>query len=379
MLCRYDTKSLKSLDIFSVHGFPVGLVQCESNLIGVTNGAGVNVGSGGWINIYEKYFRAKQYCEHPFEIRRDGSSKQLVEIKGESIGTRRANGTDRDIIIRCASSTDTQLPEQCLDGVFTDPPYFGNVQYGELMDFCYVWLRRLAGEKAEGFHRESTRSVDELTGNITEARGLVHFTDGLSRVYSNMVSALKPGAPFVFTFHHNRIEAYHAVAVATLDAGLTCSATIPIPAEMGGSIHIHGTGSSIIDTVFVCRTHGKARRSSLCERPAELIDLIRTEIGELRSAGVKPTMGDIRCITFGHLTRLGIWAMRGVWDKHLDTRERVMRMVDFVEKFGNAEAIAKAIATLELAHDPKYPIRKPSGVLELREDTSADFWDWVEI
>ncbi len=33
MLCRYDTRALKSLDIFSVHGFPVGLVQCESSLM----------------------------------------------------------------------------------------------------------------------------------------------------------------------------------------------------------------------------------------------------------------------------------------------------------------------------------------------------------
>src|SRR3989338_5966084 len=38
MLCRYDTYALKSLDIFSVHGFPVGLVQCESNLLGIMNG-----------------------------------------------------------------------------------------------------------------------------------------------------------------------------------------------------------------------------------------------------------------------------------------------------------------------------------------------------
>lgn len=34
MLCRYDTMALKSLDIFSMHGFPVGLVQCESNFSG---------------------------------------------------------------------------------------------------------------------------------------------------------------------------------------------------------------------------------------------------------------------------------------------------------------------------------------------------------
>jgi hypothetical protein len=55
MLCRYDTMALKSLDIFSVHGFPVGLIECESNLLGIPNGAkGVSIGSGGWSNIVEK-------------------------------------------------------------------------------------------------------------------------------------------------------------------------------------------------------------------------------------------------------------------------------------------------------------------------------------
>jgi hypothetical protein len=41
--------SLKSLDIFSVHGFPVGLIECQSNLIGITSKpGGAPVGSGGW-------------------------------------------------------------------------------------------------------------------------------------------------------------------------------------------------------------------------------------------------------------------------------------------------------------------------------------------
>jgi len=59
----FDTMALKSLDIFSVHGFPVGLVQCESNLFGISNGNGSNVGSGGWSNIVDKYDKAKQYCD----------------------------------------------------------------------------------------------------------------------------------------------------------------------------------------------------------------------------------------------------------------------------------------------------------------------------
>ena len=96
------------------------------------------------------------------------------------------------------------------------------------MDFCYVWLRQLVSNEAEGFDRHSTRSADELTGNITQARGMEHFADGLAAVYAAMAYALKPGAPLAFTFHHNRIEAYHAVAVAIFDAGLICYAPCPV-------------------------------------------------------------------------------------------------------------------------------------------------------
>ena len=82
LLCRYDTIALKALDIFSVHGFPVGLVQCESNLLGITSGNGVNVGSGGWTNIIDKFAKAKRYCVAPFEVRRNGSRNVQVPISG---------------------------------------------------------------------------------------------------------------------------------------------------------------------------------------------------------------------------------------------------------------------------------------------------------
>ena len=39
----------------------------------------------------------------------------------------------------------------------------------------------------------------------------------------------------------------------------------------------------------------------------ELTRIVRDDLGQLRLAGVKPTAGDIRCITFGHLTRMAIW------------------------------------------------------------------------
>lgn len=343
MLCRYDTMALKSLDIFSVHGFPVGLVQCESNLLGIANGGGIPVGSGGWKNIVEKYAKAKRYCDAPFETRQENGRKVTVPIRGEWIGERCNGARPRSVSIRCTDAAKARIEPGTLDAVFTDPPYFGNVQYGELMDFCYVWLKQLVSAEAEGFGRESTRSADELTGNETEARGLDHFAQGLGAVYANMARALKPGAPLAFTFHHNRLEAYHAVGVAILDAGLVCSATLPCPAEMGGSIHIHGTGSSIVDTIFVCRVHGSIRRGQLFQTAGELAVLVRAELESLRRAGMKPTAGDIRCIVYGHLTRMAVWNLRKPWAAGAPIQERLARFAEAVADLPELAAVIKAI------------------------------------
>jgi adenine-specific DNA methylase len=339
MLCRYDTWALKSLDIFSVHGFPVGLVQCESNLLGIINGNSSNVGSGGWTNIIDKYAKAKRYCDAPFEVRQRGSRNVQVPIAGEWIGERLNGGRRRKVSIQCADATAVRFAPGSLDAVFTDPPYFGNVQYGELMDFCYVWLRRLVGTEAEGFDRASTRAAEELTGNVTKGRGLEHFTEGLAAVYSRMAAALKPGAPLVFTYHHNKLEAYFAVGVAILDAGLTCSASLPCPAEMGGSIHIHGTASSIIDTVFVCRDRGKAPRQWLFESAEEFAAIVARDLAQLAEAGRKPTKGDTRCIIFGHLTRMAVWNLRKDWKRNLPTSEKLQRFAHALTQLADPEQL----------------------------------------
>lgn len=201
MLCRYDTMALKSLDIFSIHGFPVGLIQCESNLLGIATSRGTNVGSGGWSNIIEKYAKAKSYCEYPFEIQHLGKNKIQVPTPGEWIGDQRngiSSGEKRQVALHCQSATLSELEKASLDAVFTDPPYFSNVQYAELIDFCYVWLRRLIGSDHPEFKMPSTRNENELTGNITMDRGLDHFTEGLSLVFRKMAYALKPGAPLAF-------------------------------------------------------------------------------------------------------------------------------------------------------------------------------------
>ncbi len=304
MLCRYDTYALKCQDVFSVHGFPVGLVQCENSLLGIPR-----IGSGAFRHFVAKYRRAKEYCEKPFETQ---DNKAVVFIPGERIRAEfvgsLCEARERRAMLSAAPATEVPLKPNSLDGVFTDPPYFANVQYAELMDFCYVWLRKGLSDEWPAFRAESTRSNWELTGNETLGRDLVHFTEGLSKIFQHYSMALKPDAPFVFTYHHNDPAAYIPVVVAILDAGLDCAATLPAVAEMSASIHILGTGSSVLDTVFVCRHMLKRRQGT------DIETLLLQDAEMMRRASVRLTRGDLRCLQAGHLARLTINRLRSTWE-----------------------------------------------------------------
>ena len=286
MLCRYDTMALKSLDVFSVHGFPVGLIQCESNVLGISGNAGQPVGSGGWLNIVEKFAKAKRYCIQPFEIRHEGGKKE--------------------------------------------------------------------------FRKESTRHQNELTGNINMGRGLDHFTEGLSQTLRKATNALKPGRPLVFTYHHNQLDAYVPLAVAILDAGLVCSASLPCPAEMGASIHINGTGSSIVDTVFVCRSTGSFPRRWLASDPDGIATLVQSDVGRLADGGLKATQGDIRCIAYGHLTRMAIWNLRDGWKSNDNVDGRMGAISRWFADFGGLGAVLHALAGSfrQASREQQWPIRE---------------------
>jgi hypothetical protein len=238
------------------------------------------------------------------------------------------------------------------------------------MDFCYVWLRRLARSVDGCLDKASTRDQEELTGNTTMERGLEHFTEGLSAVFAKMAAALKPGSPLVFTYHHNTIEAYFPVAVAILDAGLKCSASIPCPAEMGASIHINGTGSSIVDTVFVCRSQGTVSRRTIGATAAEIAEMVRSDLKQLRAGNLKPTRGDMRCIAYGHLVRLAMWNLRNHWDRDLPTIEKLARMRRAVDERGGWPLVEKALCgEIEKAQrHQSWVVSEPAPEYEARDN-----------
>lgn len=311
MLCRYDTYALKCQDIFSVHGFPVGVVQCENNPLGIPN-----VGSGGFRHFIEKYVRAKTYAKRPFETAVTGKKKQLLYPEGEAIEIQ--PNSSRTVAILCQPSQEVELQPGSLDGVFTDPPYFANVQYSELIDFCYVWLRTAARNEDGLLTPNSTRSAMEATGNTTAGRGIDGFASALSAVFVRFCGALKEGAPLVFTYHHNDALAYAPLVVAVLDSKLSCTAVFPAAAEMSASMHIANTSSSILDSVFVCRSVGGEAKLDERVCPGSPVDVmvkaLVMDAQHMRAAGVRVSTGDLRCLLAGRVAAQAINRLRDQWD-----------------------------------------------------------------
>ena len=325
MLCRYDRQALKPTDVFAVHGFPVPRVSCEPHLLGVRG-----TGSGGFRHILAKYERAKRWCANPYETVHDGRRLRRIPTPPERLAPElvtdptELGGSARALLCRASLSL-TDLPAEFVDLVLTDPPYYANVQYAELMDFCYAWLRRLA--PATSYFDTPTAKTDSDAVGADTAAGvdLVEFTRRLSEVYVAAAHALRPGGAFIFTYHHNDPDAYAPLVVACADAGLTVTRLYGCPSEMRSSTHIHGRNAATIDTVFVLRKPPLPVPAASFASPGRFV---AARVAALARAGLQPTDADRACLRHAHAAARAITEIARGWDPDAPVADRVATAID---------------------------------------------------
>jgi hypothetical protein len=95
---------------------------------------------------------------------------------------------------------------------------------------------------------------------------------------------------------------------------------------MGASIHINGTKSSVVDTIFVCRTTGTIKASQFQATVPTLRFLLKMDLASLQAGDIDPTPGDARCLLLGHLTRLVVWQWRSTWQPEADIHSKLSRV-----------------------------------------------------
>jgi putative DNA methylase len=262
MLCSFKGEGTGAVrHIFSHHILKPQRMALENSVWGTDKS------SGTFSTLFKtRLLRARDYADNPFEVGLGESGRTrrvypgtgpLVAIEGtpEDVDAGRAN-----LAVLCRDSSSLPVREGSVDFVVTDPPYFDMVNYSELADFFYSWLRRLVAELAP--NGRTTRFEGEVQGG--DARRFAHR---LAAVFRECGRVLARAGLLVFTFHHSRPAGWAAAAEALRTAGFTVTAVHISKAEMSVAAPKSQARSPInVDAIIVARaSEGVAKDSSLVE------------------------------------------------------------------------------------------------------------------
>lgn len=142
------------------------------------------------------------------------------------------------------------LEDGSVTAVVVDPPYADNVQYAELADFFYVWLKRTQGHRRpEWFSTYLCPHDEEAVVNVSrhraegeparEARREAHafYQRLMTGTFQEAHRVLRDDGVLTVMFTHKRQEAWASLFEALIQAGFTITATWPVRTESQHSLH----------------------------------------------------------------------------------------------------------------------------------------------
>jgi putative DNA methylase len=155
-------------------------------------------------------------------------------------------------------SSTQPLGEAVFDAIVTDPPYYNAIPYSDLMDYFYVWQRRvLAGLSPEidtaqseplGPKWSRDRNDGELIDDASRHdnnRGLSKrvYEDGMTRVFEQCAVALKPEGRLVIVFANKQADAWETLVSAIIRAGFVVDGSWPIRTEQAARMRAQASAA----------------------------------------------------------------------------------------------------------------------------------------
>lgn len=187
--------------------------------------------------------------------------------------------------------------------ISTDPPYYDNIQYADLSDYFFCWMKSsLKSVYPELFSVLATPKAEELVATPTRHGGRdkaeEFFLNGMGKAISNMASGTTSAYPatIYYAFKQSEIaqEGISSTGWATfleaiVKAGYAVVGTWPLRTEMANRMIASGTNALANSVVLVCRK--KEATAEIISR-AEFIRLLKRElpnaIAELQAANIAP-------------------------------------------------------------------------------------------
>jgi putative DNA methylase len=158
-----------------------------------------------------------------------------------------------------ASAAAHPLPDDAVDAVITDPPYYDAVPYAHLSDFFYVWLRRSVGAlypdlfDAESVDKAREIVVDRKHKLSTSKKDIAFYERELCKAFGEARRVVKPDGIAVVVFASKTTASWEAVLGALLEAGWVITASWPIASERAARMAAQGQARLESSIHITCR------------------------------------------------------------------------------------------------------------------------------
>ncbi|MBW4537495.1 MAG: DUF1156 domain-containing protein [Pleurocapsa minor HA4230-MV1] len=164
-----------------------------------------------------------------------------------------------------ASSADNlfHIPDRSVDTIVTDPPYYSTIQYAELSDFFYVWMKRTVGDIfPDLFYSELTDKDREAVANPSRFRNMGASPEELAKqdyeakmqlVFSEYYRVLRDDGVMTVQFNHKESGAWDVLTKSLIDAGFEITASWSVSTENPQNLHQAKKNSVSSTVLLVCR------------------------------------------------------------------------------------------------------------------------------
>ena len=160
------------------------------------------------------------------------------------------------------------------DLIITDPPYYDAIPYSDLMDFFYIWLRRVAhsvsndlqgafgaqlGPKwnAEASNGELIDDASRFDGDKTLSKQ--NYEDGMARAFRTSWEALQPDGRLVVVFASKSPDAWETLVAALIRSGFVVDGSWPIQTERQTRLRSVSSAALASSIWIVCKKRPPAR------------------------------------------------------------------------------------------------------------------------
>ena len=246
LFCFYNLDADKLEPLFSRKDYAPPNFPLENSVWGT------KYGRGTFASVIDKIICGKEFCWKPFDRRVVKIKKDCIVLE-DILSSEVIRRSDDNVLLEAKSSTNLDIIiSEKVHFIITDPPYAQNVNYSEVADFFYIWLKLILGSKYSCFAPEFTPKAEEIIQHDIRAKTLEDFQEGLKHVFESSGSKLNNDGLLAFTFHHEANATWDSVLDAIMNAGYYIQSVYPYEsdARKGGSM---GAQKIAYDLIHICR------------------------------------------------------------------------------------------------------------------------------